>query len=235
MTLRPGTELFVNGNRESSERTISSHGIDNNDRLTLAIIVRPAVEAIKPFTIQTNPFSAEQGETSGGQVNAADQVRCSNDLHGHCFHEFLAQSGTRRQQLLRIVPARPAALFARTSLAGRLGGRLLQATKPSSLATTTASARTSGRLFGRSHYGSDPEDAPGRLQRDRRRHLRSGNDGAERDNLHRASRLRTMSTPRERWDPVTAKLINAYPRPTTAGLANKLVTTPAAQAELGPV
>ena len=32
--------------------------------------------------------------------------------------------------------------------------------------------------------------------------------------------------PRERWDPVTAQLINAYPRPTTPALANNLVTTP---------
>src|SRR5262249_10541373 len=40
--LRPGTELFVNGNRESSNNYLYD-GIDNNDRLTLAIVVRPAV------------------------------------------------------------------------------------------------------------------------------------------------------------------------------------------------
>src|SRR3989442_12672589 len=33
--------------------------------------------------------------------------------------------------------------------------------------------------------------------------------------------------PQIRWDPVTAKLMNAYPLPTSAALANNLVTTPA--------
>ena len=35
-----------------------------------------------------------------------------------------------------------------------------------------------------------------------------------------------MSFRQSRWDPVTAKLINAYPRPTSSALANNLVTTP---------
>jgi len=55
---RPGTELFVNGNRESSNNYLYD-GIDNNDRLTLAIVIRPNVEAIKEFKIQTNLYSAE--------------------------------------------------------------------------------------------------------------------------------------------------------------------------------
>ena len=45
---RPGTELFVNGNRESSNNYLYD-GIDNNDRLTLAIVIRPNVEANKEF------------------------------------------------------------------------------------------------------------------------------------------------------------------------------------------
>ena len=32
--------------------------------------------------------------------------------------------------------------------------------------------------------------------------------------------------PQNRWDPVTAKLMNAYPMPTTSALANNFVTTP---------
>lgn len=78
--LRPGTELFVNGNRESSNNYLYD-GIDNNDRLTLAIVVRPAVEAIKEFKIQTNLFSAEQGRNPGGQVNVVTKSG-GNDFHG---------------------------------------------------------------------------------------------------------------------------------------------------------
>ncbi|MGC4053479.1 MAG: carboxypeptidase-like regulatory domain-containing protein [Paludibaculum sp.] len=41
---RPGTEIFSNGNREGSNNFLYD-GIDNNERLTLSIVLRPAVEA----------------------------------------------------------------------------------------------------------------------------------------------------------------------------------------------
>ena len=66
--LRPGTELFVNGNRENSNNYLYD-GIDNNTRLTLVIVMRPNVEAIKEFKVQTNLYSAEQGRNPGGQIN----------------------------------------------------------------------------------------------------------------------------------------------------------------------
>src|SRR6185312_3370027 len=45
---RPGTEIFSNGNREGSNDFLYD-GIDDNDRLTLSIVLRPAVEAIREF------------------------------------------------------------------------------------------------------------------------------------------------------------------------------------------
>src|SRR6185436_16957631 len=66
--LRPGTELFANGNRESSNNYLYD-GIDNNTRLTLVIVMRPNVEAIKEFKVQTNLYSADQGRNPGGQIN----------------------------------------------------------------------------------------------------------------------------------------------------------------------
>ncbi|MDQ2898729.1 MAG: hypothetical protein M3Y07_02885, partial [Acidobacteriota bacterium] len=56
---RPGTGIFSNGNREGSNDFLYD-GIDNNDRLTLSIVLRPGVEAIKEFKVQTNLFSAER-------------------------------------------------------------------------------------------------------------------------------------------------------------------------------
>ncbi|MEZ5364123.1 MAG: hypothetical protein R2748_17730 [Bryobacterales bacterium] len=38
-------------------------GVDNNERLTLAITLRPSVEAVREFKIQTNMFAAEQAAT----------------------------------------------------------------------------------------------------------------------------------------------------------------------------
>ena len=38
--LRPGSEIFANGNREGSNNFLWD-GIDNNERLTLSIVLRP--------------------------------------------------------------------------------------------------------------------------------------------------------------------------------------------------
>jgi len=56
--LRPGSELFSNGNREGANNFMID-GIDNNDKVTLSINVRSSVEAIREFKIQTNMFAAD--------------------------------------------------------------------------------------------------------------------------------------------------------------------------------
>src|SRR5687767_8577179 len=86
---RPGSELFVNGNRESANNYLYD-GIDNNDRLTLALVIRPAIEAIKEFKIQTNLYSAEQGRNPGGQVDVVTKSG-TNEVHG-VVYEFLRNS-----------------------------------------------------------------------------------------------------------------------------------------------
>src|SRR5947207_5221725 len=86
---RPGSELFVNGNRESSNNYLYD-GVDNNDRLTLALVIRPAVEAIKEFKIQTNLYSAEQGRNPGAQVDVVTKSG-TNEIHG-VLYEFLRNS-----------------------------------------------------------------------------------------------------------------------------------------------
>ena len=86
---RPGSELFVNGNRENSNNYLYD-GIDNNDRLTLALVIRPAIEAIKEFKIQTNLYSAEQGRNPGGQIDVVTKSG-TNEIHGAAY-EFLRNS-----------------------------------------------------------------------------------------------------------------------------------------------
>jgi len=65
---RPGAELMVNGNREMSNN-IMLDGVDDNFRRNALITVRPSVEDIQEFKIQTNLFGAEQGRSSGATVN----------------------------------------------------------------------------------------------------------------------------------------------------------------------
>ena len=86
---RPGTEIFSNGNREGSNDFLFD-GLDDNDRLTLSIVYRPGVDAIKEFKVQTNLFSADQGRNSGAVVDVVTKSG-TNDWHGSAF-EFLRNS-----------------------------------------------------------------------------------------------------------------------------------------------
>ena len=86
---RPGTEIFSNGNREGSNNFLYD-GIDNNERLTLSIILRPAVEGVREFKIQTNLYSADVGRNSGAVIDVITKSG-TNALHGSLF-EFLRNS-----------------------------------------------------------------------------------------------------------------------------------------------
>ncbi len=86
---RPGTELFSNGNREGSNDFLYD-GTDDNERLTLSITLRPPVEAIREFKVQTNLFSAEAGRNSGAIVDVISRSG-TNEIHGSAF-EFLRNS-----------------------------------------------------------------------------------------------------------------------------------------------
>src|SRR3712207_5596975 len=83
---RPGSEIFSNGNREGSNNFMYD-GIDNNERLTLSITLRPSVEAVREFKIQTNMFSADQGRSAGATVNVVIKSG-TNEFHGSAY-EFL--------------------------------------------------------------------------------------------------------------------------------------------------
>ena len=71
---RPGAELMVNGNREMSNNVMLD-GVDDNFRRNALITVRPSVEDIQEFKMQTNLFGAEQGRSSGATVNVDHQER----------------------------------------------------------------------------------------------------------------------------------------------------------------
>ena len=86
---RPGTEIFSNGNREGSNNFLYD-GIDNNERLTLSIVLRPAVEAVREFKIQTNLYGADVGRNSGAVVDVITKSG-TNKPHGSLF-EFLRNS-----------------------------------------------------------------------------------------------------------------------------------------------
>ncbi len=86
---RPGTEIFSNGNREGSNNFLYD-GVDNNERLIQLIVIRPAIEGIREFKVQTNLYSADVGRNSGAIVDVVTKSG-TNEVHGSAF-EFLRNS-----------------------------------------------------------------------------------------------------------------------------------------------
>ena len=134
--LRPGTELFVNGNRESSNNYLYD-GVDNNTRLTLVIVVRPNVEAIKEFKVQTNLFSAEQGRNPGAQVNVVTKSGGNKTFTARSTSSC-ATTGSTPTTTLPSAPVSRNRRSSRINSAARLAGRSSR-TRPSTSPTTTGS------------------------------------------------------------------------------------------------
>ena len=86
---RPGSELFVNGNREQSNSVLLD-GVDNTFRRNGLIALRPSLESIREIAIRTSLYSAEHGGKSGAAINIVTKSG-SNAFHGSAF-EFLRNS-----------------------------------------------------------------------------------------------------------------------------------------------
>ena len=95
---RGGAELMVNGNREMSNNYMLD-GVDNNFRRNALIIVRPTVESIQEFKMQTNLFGAEQGRNSGATVNVI--TKSGTNAFPRQRLRVPAQRHSRRAQLLQ--------------------------------------------------------------------------------------------------------------------------------------
>jgi len=80
---RAASEIFSNGNREGDNNFLYD-GVDNNERLTLSITLRPAVDAVREFKIQTNLYSADVGRNSGAVIDVVSKSG-TNQLHGSLF------------------------------------------------------------------------------------------------------------------------------------------------------
>jgi carboxypeptidase family protein/TonB-dependent receptor-like protein len=103
---RPGSEIFSNGNREQSNSYLLD-GVDNGFRRNGLIALRPSVEAVREFKVQTNLFAAEQGRKPGATINVITKSG-SNGFHGSAY-DFLRNSAIdARNYFADPVQAKPA-------------------------------------------------------------------------------------------------------------------------------
>lgn len=81
-----GNNVSVTGNRSDSNN-YSLDGVDNNENFFKFHAIKPSIDAIEEFKIQTNITSAQFGAAAGANVNLATKSG-SNQIHGAAF-EFI--------------------------------------------------------------------------------------------------------------------------------------------------
>src|ERR1700692_3214291 len=219
---RPGAELMSNGNREMSNDYLMD-GVDDNFRRNALITLRPTVEDILEFKIQTNLFGPEQGRNSGATVNVITKSG-TNRYHGSLF-EFLRNNDFDARNFFNKVGT-PQPEYHQNQFGGSMGGpikhdkifffadyegfRKLQGTT-TSVNTVPTVAERGGDFSGIPQTIYDPASlvaAPGPGSGYSRQPF-SGN-----------------IIPANRFDPVTSRVIQAYPLPSVATLANNQFTNP---------
>jgi len=226
---RPGSEVFSNGNREGSNNFLYD-GIDNNDRMTLSIVLRPAVEGVREFKVQTNLYSADLGRNSGAQVDVVSKSG-TNALHGSAF-EFLRNSAMDARSFFnRRGTTFPPFRFNQFGFS--LGGPLVIPKAYHGRNRTFFFVDYEGyrRTLLNSFQVTVPSPA-----------VRRGDFTGENRIFDPSTTQQTGATtfsrtqfagnmiPATRFDPVTLKLINAYPEPQSAARTNNyLVNAPLRQ------
>ena len=88
-TRAPGsTGISANGQRARNNNFMLD-GVDNNDPSVTIANLRIIPEAVSEFQVQTSPYSAEFGRSSGGQLSATTRSG-TNQFHGEVFDYFAA-------------------------------------------------------------------------------------------------------------------------------------------------
>ncbi len=81
-----GQAVAVTGNR-SDQNNYTLDGVNNNETFFKHYGIRPSLDAIQEFNVQTNITSAEFGEAAGANVNVAIKSG-TNEVHGSLFEFF---------------------------------------------------------------------------------------------------------------------------------------------------
>jgi hypothetical protein len=114
---RRTSSLSVNGMHDYANNFMID-GMDNNERAIGTMVLRPSMDALAEFRVQTNLYSAELGRTAGGVVNLITKSG-ANDFHGSLF-EFLRNEDLDAKNYF--APAGPAPMDRQNQYGGSIGG-----------------------------------------------------------------------------------------------------------------
>ena len=111
--------ININGNRETSNLFLID-GTLNHDSNYNTFVISPNIDSIQEFKVQTNSYTAEFGQQSGGQINLITKSG-TNSFHGTA-HEFLRNSALDAKNLFdRPAPTKIPA-FRQNQFGGTFGG-----------------------------------------------------------------------------------------------------------------
>ena len=116
-----GLGFSVDGQR-SERNNVSLDGITLMEPFAYSLTVNPSVDAIQEFKVLENSYSAEQGITSGAQVNIA--TRSGTNRFSGTAYEFLRNSALDAKNFFDD-PSRPIPPFRQNQFGGALGGPLV--------------------------------------------------------------------------------------------------------------
>ena len=220
--LRPGgTAIQVNGGVSYSNQVLLD-GIDNTEMISQTFIVRPAVEGIQEFKVLTNNAGAEYGRTIGAVVVVTTKSG-SNQFHGSLF-EFLRNERLDARNFFAR-PDAPKPPFKLNQFGASLGGPIAknrtfffvnyegyrEVFGDTQLVTVPVEQIRRGDFRGVVANGIyDPLTTPRILQA-----ARPSGRGFPKTRFRAAASIR-----------IGAGLVNMWPLPQRAGLANNFVANP---------
>jgi len=190
-------------------------GLDNRQRDAM----RPSLEAIAEFKVQTSNYSAEYGASAGAVVNVVTKSG-TNEIHGAAFEFFRNSQMDARDFFLPASSRKP--LYLQHQFGGSLGGPIkknrawwqaaYQRTHISESETSTATVPLASQKAG--NFGTTPIFDP----------------ATTRANPAGSGSIRTLfpgnAIPSSRFDRVGKRMTDLYPDPNLPGIARNWVNTP---------
>lgn len=215
---RRSSSISVNGMRDYSN-SFMIDGVDDNERYIGTSMVKPSMDALEEFRVQTNLYSAEVGRTAGGVINLITKSG-TNALHGSVF-EFFRSEHLDARNFFAAPPPAAKPVYKQNQYGGALGGPIKK-NKTFFFADYEGLRLRQGQTFA----STVPTVA-----------MRSGNfaglnpvfdplSTVTNAGVSTRSRFTNDQIPASATDIVGQKLINFYPVPTTSGLVNNFVLSP---------
>ncbi len=121
----PGsTGVSANGQRARNNNFMLD-GVDNNDPSVTIANIRVIPEAVDQFQVQTSPYSAEFGRSSGAQISVITKGG-GNQFHGSVFDYYSANWMEPVSLLNQRAGLKATPRFNRNQAGGSIGGRIIK-------------------------------------------------------------------------------------------------------------